>query len=94
MLSITTETDGSISMAGRLDAAQTDAAANQLRDLQGVVTINLAGLEYISSAGLGLFIGLHQRLSAANGSLTLVGMSNHIRHIFRLVRLDKVLNIQ
>jgi anti-sigma B factor antagonist len=94
MLSITTETDGSVSMTGRLDAAQTDAAAKQLRELQGTVTVNLAGLEYISSAGLGLFIGLHQRLSAAGGSLTLVGMSDHVRHIFRLVRLDKVLNIQ
>jgi anti-sigma B factor antagonist len=93
MFLIKVEADSALSMEGRLDAAQAEAASKQLIDLQGTVTIDLSGLEYISSAGLGLFIGLHQRLSAAGGSLTLVGMSDHVRHIFRLARLDQVLNI-
>ncbi len=85
---------GHVKMIGRLDAAQTDAASKQLAGLSGTVTVDLSGLEYISSAGLGLFIGLHQRLSASGGSLTLSGLNDHIRHIFRLARLDKVLKLE
>ena len=94
MLQITEEPKGHVRMTGRLDAAQTDSAAKQLAELSGSVTVDLSGLEYISSAGLGLFIGLHQHLSASGGSLTLTGLSDHIRHIFRLARLDKVLKLE
>lgn len=94
MLQITDEPNGSVRMTGRLDAAQTDTASKQLASLSGAVTVDLSGLEYISSAGLGLFIGLHQRLSASGGSLTLTGLSDHLRHIFRLARLDKILKLE
>lgn len=94
MLQILNEPDGHIALVGRLDAAQTDAATKQLSALQGRVRIDLSRLEYISSAGLGMFIGLHQRLTASGGSLRLACANDHIRHIFRLARLDKVLKFE
>jgi anti-sigma B factor antagonist len=94
MLQILTEPDGRVVLVGRLDAAQTDSAARQLSTIQGHIRVDLTSLEYISSAGLGLFIGLHQRLATNGGSLTLTGANEHIRHIFRLARLDKVLKLE
>lgn len=94
MFQILNDPNGQIALVGRLDAAQTDAATKQLSTLQGAIRINLSGLEYISSAGLGMFIGLHQRLAASGGSLTLTGANEHIAHIFRLARLDKVLKFE
>lgn len=94
MFQILNEPDGRIALVGRLDAAQTDAATKQLSTMQGTVRLDLSGLEYISSAGLGMFIGLHQRLTASGGSLTLTGANEHILHIFRLARLDKVLKFE
>jgi anti-anti-sigma factor len=52
MLSIDQRPDGVVVVAGRLDASQVPAAQQLLDRLQGVVTLDCAGLEYISSAGL------------------------------------------
>lgn len=94
MFQIETPPYGTVQLIGRLDAAQVPNAEQALAKLQGTVTIDFAKLEYISSAGLGLFIGLHKRLADAKGSLTLTGMTPHIRHIFALARLDLLLTIK
>ena len=90
MFTAQTETPGQARLVGRLDASQTAYAETEMSKLQGAVTVDLSGLNYISSAGLGLFIDLYQRLTSAGGSLVIVGASDHIRHIFRLARLDQV----
>ena len=89
MFTVQTETPGQLWLIGRLDASQAAYAETEMRKLQGSVTVDLSGLDYISSAGLALFIRLYQRLSSTGGSLVIVGASEHIRHIFRLARLDQ-----
>jgi len=94
MFTVQSETQGMIKFVGRLDASQTAYAESELAKVQGQVTVDLSGLEYISSAGLGLFIGLYRRLTSAGGSLVIVGASDHVRHIFRLARLDQLLTFK
>lgn len=94
MFTIQIEVPGQLRLIGRLDASQAAYAESQMRRLQGAVTVDLSKLDYISSAGLALFIRLHQRLNTAGGSLVLVGASEHIRDIFRLARLDQLFTLR
>lgn len=85
---------GRISFLGRLDAAQVEKAQAALEDIGEELVIDFAELEYISSAGLGVLIALHRRLSESETSLKLINMKDHIRYIFHLARLDTFFEIE
>jgi anti-sigma B factor antagonist len=86
--------EGRIRFKGRLDASQADQAWEVLRKLSGPLTVDLADLEYISSAGLGVIMMTNKRLSDAGESLSLTNMQLRIRNIFKYSGLDKVLRIE
>jgi len=84
---------GQVVMSGRLDAAQCDRA---LQFLDGVATpgvVDLGGLEYISSAGLGVLLKTQKRAMAAGQGLRLVNVNRHIRDIFRFAGFDKIFEV-
>ena len=43
------------------------------------VVLNIAGVEYMSSAGLRLMLTTHRQASSNNGKVVLVGVSNEIQ---------------
>jgi anti-sigma B factor antagonist len=81
-------------MSGRFDAAQVDTATAFLSKLTESTALDLSGLEYVSSAGLGVFITVHHQLSKKGKKLTLINASNHVRHVIQLSRLHLVLNLE
>jgi anti-anti-sigma factor len=85
---------GEVCVAGRLDAVEAPKAQAFLDKVQGLVTIDCSGLEYISSAGLGVLLKTHKRLLASSGRLRLAGVRNHIRDIFKYSGFDQILEIQ
>jgi anti-anti-sigma factor len=94
MFKIDFAADGSVALAGRLDAAHAEAAQAFLdRVPQGVVTLDLSGLEYISSAGLGVFLKTQKRLVSGGGKLRLAGASPHLREIFQYSGFDQIFEI-
>ena len=94
MFAVQIEGAGLVKLVGRLDTTQAPQAMQALEPLSGAVTVDLSGLEYISSAGLGVFIVTHNRLTKSGGSLELINPTNHVRHIFHLARLEQVLTIR
>jgi anti-sigma B factor antagonist len=94
MFKVLIEPAGAVTFTGRLDTTQAPRALELMQPLSGTVTINLAELEYISSAGLGVLIATHNRLKASGGALILLHPTQHVRHILSLACLDKVLTIQ
>jgi anti-anti-sigma factor len=94
MFAVQHEGASRVKLVGRLDTTQAPLAIQALEPLSGEVTVDLSGLEYISSAGLGVFIVTHNRLTASGGSLALINPTDHIRHIFHLARLEQVLTIR
>jgi anti-anti-sigma factor len=93
MLSIEHGADGKVVVAGRLDAAQAAAAQTFLDGVDGTVTLECSGLEYISSAGLGVLLKTQKRLLAADGKLRLAGLKPHIVDIFTYSGFDQLFEI-
>jgi anti-sigma B factor antagonist len=85
---------GGLRLAGRLDAAQAPAAQAAFDQLQASAVIDMSGLDYISSAGLGVLLKTHKRLIAAGGGLRLVGVRTHIREIFGYAGFDQIFPIE
>jgi len=94
MLTIEAKRADLLVLAGRLDASQCGPAQAALDAAHGVVTLDCSGLEYISSAGLGVLLKTQKRLLAASGKLRLTGVSRHLRDIFMYSGFDQIIEIE
>jgi len=94
MLTIEGGGDGPVVISGRLDATQAVAAQAYLDRLAGVVTLDCAGLEYLSSAGLGVLLKTHKRLLGSGGRLRLTEVNRHLQDIFSYSGFDQILEIE
>ena len=91
MLKITIGDEGTIYLAGRLDAAQVDKAKKILSGLETSIRADCSDLEYISSAGIGLLMVTYKRIQDAGHSFRLVNVPPRIRTVFQYAGLDKLL---
>jgi len=55
--------------------------------------IDLAAVTYIDSSGLATFIEAMQKLRKGGGEIALAGLSETVRHVFEVARLDSVFKI-
>ena len=94
MLTIEGKEPGVVALAGRLDAAESPRAQAALDAVDGIVNLDCTGLEYISSAGLGVLLKTQKRLLAANGKLRLTGVNRHLRDIFMYSGFDQIIEIE
>ena len=77
-----------IKIKGRLDT-------NTARENPGVkVCVDCSDLEYVSSAGLRLFLILQKMTTAKKGSLRLIGMRNVVRETFSLTGFNALFKIE
>jgi anti-sigma B factor antagonist len=65
----------------------------QLEQGRSTVVVDLSNTEYVDSAGLGTLVLLNREARAAGGCLVLAGLSDHVRDLLRLLRLDEVFTI-
>jgi anti-anti-sigma factor len=93
MLTIEKIDENEWKFTGRFDASQADKAANELADSTGTVTIDMAGLSYISSMGLSVLVNTYKRLNQQGYTLRLTNINSHVRDIFKYTRLEQVFEI-
>jgi len=86
-------TAGEVVMAGRLDATQSEAALQFLNGLTEPRVVDLAGLEYIASAGLRVFLITQKRIKASGAGLKLINVAPQVRDIFRYAGFDRIFDI-
>ena len=86
--------DGKIKIVGRFDASEAERVETFLDGVASTKDLDLSGLQYVSSLGLGVLLKAQKRLKAEGQSLRLVGMPPHIRDIFRFSGLDRVFEIE
>ena len=94
MLAIDFGADGAVVISGRLDAAQCPAAQSFLDRVEGTVIVDCTGLEYVSSAGLGVLLKTQKRLKASAGKLRLIGVNRHLQDIFLYSGFDQIFEIE
>ena len=93
MFEIEIADDGMVLVDGRLDAAQAVKAQAFLDRIEGQCVLDLAKLEYVSSAGLGVLLKTHKRLMASGSGIKLVNVNSHIHDIFRYSGFDRLFEI-
>jgi len=94
LLDIRIDDDGTVFLAGRLDASQVDKAKQTLGGLSDSTVADFSGLEYISSAGIGVILVTYKRLHDAGKTFKLVNMTDRIKNVFQYAGLDKVFMIE
>jgi anti-anti-sigma factor len=94
MLAIESGGEGIVVITGRLDAAQSPTVLAFLDKVNGLITVDCSGLEYISSAGLGVLLRTQKRLLASGGKLRLNGVNRHLRDIFQYSGFDRIFEIE
>lgn len=90
------ETTLTVNVIGRLDTTTAPQLEEELSDkLDGITDLILdcAELEYVSSAGLRVILGLH-KLMMGKGSMKLVNVNSAVMEIFEITAFDGILNIE
>ena len=79
-----------IKIKGRLDTN----TARECEEKVLPVCVDCSDLEYVSSAGLRLFLILQKMTTAKKGSLRLIGMRNVVRETFSLTGFNALFKIE
>lgn len=93
MFEITEGPNRELILKGRFDASQTEKARNVFLTLSEGKTVDFAGLDYISSAGLGILLAAQKRLSQSGQSLKLINVNSHIKDVFHFSGFDQIFEI-
>ncbi len=94
MFSVRTLPDGSVQLAGRLDAAEVPSARAALDRLTGPLTLDCSELDYVSSAGIGLLVETYKRLHQDGHAMRLVRLLPRVRNVISFAGLDRVLTLE
>ena len=84
---------GEVVLKGRLDAAQCEKALQFFDGVADPHVVDMTGLEYISSAGLGVLLKTQKRAMQSGRGLRLLNVNRHIHDILRYAGFDKIFDI-
>ena len=93
MLEITVGANGEIALSGRFDASEAAKAETFLAAVTESRVVDLGGLQYVSSAGLGVLLATQKRLMAAGHGLKLVNLKGHVREVFHYSGFEAIFDI-
>ena len=85
-----------ISFTGRLDASSAPEAEQKLNEsieASSKLIINLAALDYISSAGLRVLLVAAKKIRHSSGSLALCDMQEGVKEVFDISGFSSIFNI-
>ena len=82
---------------GDLDMGTADQMKRTLSDLiekgQSKLVMDLTGVAYVDSSGLGALVAAMKQARAVGGNLKLCGLQEDVRSIFEMTRLIKVMAV-
>lgn len=90
------EKELTIELEGRLDTITAPELENELEGLLGdaaALIFDLDKLEYVSSAGLRVFLSAHKKMSKAGG-MTIKNVNETIMEVFEITGFVDILDIQ
>lgn len=85
-----------VAVSGSLDSTTSPAAQKALGDvLAGAkkVLLDFSALDYISSAGLRVLLGVAKQLRASGGTLRMFGLNQSVREVFEISGFSSILAV-
>jgi anti-sigma B factor antagonist len=86
-----------LAVSGELDLATIvtfkDAVGDRIVDGGAPVVLDLTGLSFCDSTGLGSFVGLHRQASAAGTTLALAAPRKRIADLLKISGIDRVVPV-
>jgi len=85
-----------INVLGEIDASSSIKLDDALKTTSAeglAIVMNLEGLSYISSAGLGVFISYLDELKTKNIKFVLFGLQPAVTEVFDILGLNQIMNI-
>ncbi|MBP2243237.1 anti-sigma B factor antagonist [Cytobacillus eiseniae] len=87
----------SVDISGEIDAYTAPKLRESLFHLSekegGTMVINLSGVSYMDSTGLGVFVGVYKNIRSNNGQLYLQGLSARLMRLFEITGLSNIMDI-
>jgi anti-sigma B factor antagonist len=88
-----------VDIVGRLalgdgTAALRDVMRNLAEQGKKHIILNLAGVDFVDSSGLGELVRTHASVRSHGGQLKLVNPSKHVHDLLKMTKLDRVLDIE
>lgn len=84
-----------VKVRGRLDNYWTEHLRSSLQELirggAHVIRMNLSGISFLSSAGVGLLVGFHKQLKSIGGSFVVTSPSDRVKQVLDLCKLSPIL---
>lgn len=84
-----------VSVTGELDVATAPRLRQEVHRLTGGghvrLVLDLSGVEFLDSTGLGVVVGALKRVRTHGGALRVVAPPEHVRRVLELTRLDQIL---
>jgi len=72
-------------------AADVKAQAFRLLEGRSDLVVNLANLEFVDSAGLGVLVGIYKRARLRNREVVVAGAQPYVARVMKILKLDRVL---
>lgn len=86
-----------VTITGRVDhtnsGAFLDALTGHAGESQQGMVVDVAGLEFITSAGLRALLVSHRTISARGGRMNVAGVTGSVREVFRISKFDALLTL-
>ena len=85
-----------IYVIGEVDASSSiylDESISEATSKHKKIIVNCEQLDYISSAGLGVFMSYINDMEEKEIKLVIYGLSDKVRHVFQILGLDQLLKI-
>ncbi|BDD05991.1 STAS domain-containing protein [Aureibacter tunicatorum] len=86
-----------IAVKGEVDASSSiyldDAFKKVIPEEPKAIMVNLEHLEYISSAGLGVFMSYIEELNNKNIPFIIFSLNEKVKNVFSILGLDQLINI-
>lgn len=86
-----------ITLSGALDAQTApqlkQAFTDIIRDGRQDIVLDLGGVDFMDSSGLGAIVGAYKQVRIGKGDLRIASLQPAVRKVFELTRLDRVFKI-
>ena len=86
-----------VAVSGHLNTNTAGELEQELSEVFGRtyrVTLDFAGLDYLSSAGLRVLVGAQKQVVAAGGAMRIVYLADDVREVFEITGLIDVLDVE